>query len=101
MYFQDFLEYLEETLSKISSENKEIYICGDFNIDLLKLDSNTKYKQFYDLMCSYGFAPKILQPSRITENTATLIDNIFTNNLENNVISGNIITDLSAITANL
>ena len=95
MYFQDFLEYLEETLSKISSENKEIYICGDFNIDLLKLDSNTKYKQFYDLMCSYGFAPKILQPSRITENTATLIDNIFTNNLENNVISGNIITDLS------
>ena len=86
---------MEETLSKISTEEKEIYICGDFNIDLLKMDSNKNYKYFYDLMCSYGFSPKIIQPTRVTTNSATLIDNIFTNNLENDIKSGNIITDFS------
>ena len=94
-YFQEFIEYMEKTISKISTEKKEIYICGDFNIDLLKLESNKQYQQFYDLICSYGFAPKIFQPTRVTDNSATLIDNIFTNNLENDMISGNIITDFS------
>ena len=86
---------MEETLPKLSTEEKEIYICGDFNIDLLKMDSNKNYKYFYDLMCSYGFSPKIIHPTRVTTNSATLIDNIFTNNLENDIKSGNIITDFS------
>ena len=37
----------------------------------------------------------ILLPTRVTEMTSTIIDNIFTNNLDNIVNSGNIITDIS------
>ena len=46
-------------------------------------------------MCSYGFLPQILQPTRIQGDSATIIDNIFTNVCEINIQSGNIITDLS------
>ena len=37
---------------KLTKENKEIYICGDFNIDLLKIDNNENYHQFYNMLCS-------------------------------------------------
>ena len=77
MSYEIFLSYLESCLSKLSNENKEIYICGDFNSDLLILD-DVNFK-FYELMCSYGFLPQILQPTRIQGDSATIIDNIFTN----------------------
>ena len=93
--FDNFLEYMEMTLNKISNEQKDTYICGDFNSDLLKLDRVSNYKKFYEQMCSYGLLPQIIQPTRTTDNSATIVDNIFTNNMNNNKISGNIITDFS------
>ena len=93
--YNNFLEYMEITLNKISNENKEIYICGDFNSDLLKLDKVNNYKKFYEQMCSYGLLPQIIQPTRTTDNSATIVDNIFTNNMNNKKCSGNIITDFS------
>ena len=35
--------------------------------------------EFYNLMTSDGYLPLILQPTRIRDNTQSLIDNIFTN----------------------
>ena len=93
--YNKFLNYLETCLSKLSNENKEVYLCGDFNSDLLKLDKSTNYKKFHDLICSYGFLPQILQPTRIQGDSATIIDNIFTNTSNNKTLSGNILTDLS------
>ena len=52
---------------------KEVYLCGDFNSDLLKLDSVNNYKNFYELVCSYGYLPQILQPTRIQGDSATII----------------------------
>ena len=49
----------------------------------------------YNLLCSYGYLPKIIQPTRVTENKSSLIDNIFSNNLKDNSISGNILLTLS------
>ena len=37
----------------------------------------------------------ILLPTRVTKDSATIVDNIFTNNLTNPLISGNIETDIS------
>ena len=56
-------------------------LCGDFNIDLLKIENNQNYHQFYNMLCSFGFLPKIIQPTRVTDHHSTLIDNIFSNNL--------------------
>ena len=33
-------------------------------------------------MYSYGLLPQITQPTRITDTTATIVDNIFTNNID-------------------
>ena len=32
--FKELFQYLDETLSKLVEENKELYLCGDFNFDL-------------------------------------------------------------------
>ena len=92
----DFLAYLESVLKTVSSENKEIYICGDFNIDLLKLDSCNNYLTFHNLLVSYGFLPLIIHPTRVVEGQEpSLIDNIFSNNISDEITSGNIYLTLS------
>ena len=93
--YNSFLEYMEPILSKITNENKEIYLCGDFNSDILKIDLINSYKHFYELMSSYSLAPYILLPTRIQGDSATIVDNIFTNNTTNKIVSGNIVTDIS------
>ena len=78
----EFNNYLEDIIKKISSENKLIYLTGDFNIDILK--NNEKYiDDFFDLIYSYSLYPLILRPTRITDKSETLIDNILTNDLNN------------------
>ncbi len=74
----DFLNYMESCLKTIFNENKEVYVCGDFNIDLLKLDSKSSSLAFYNLMSSNGLIPFIIHPSRVVEGQMpSLIDNIF------------------------
>ena len=66
---------------------------GDFNIDLLKYE-NCKYSRtLLQCMQSFSMLPTIDKPTRVYGSSATLIDNIFTNNLTNNISSGNIVAD--------
>ena len=44
----EFLHYLEECLKIIAKENKEVYICGDFNIDLLKIKTLNSNQEYYN-----------------------------------------------------
>ena len=46
-------------------------------------------------MTSNGFLPQIVNPTRVTNNTSTVIDNIYTNCCENNQSSGNILISIS------
>ena len=92
---EDFFHYLEECLTNLAKGNKEVYICGDFNFDLLKVDTENFTQYFFNLLCSYGFLPHILQPTRVTEHTVTVIDNIFSNNLQDDILSGNVLSTSS------
>ena len=80
-----FLRYLEKCLKIIAKENKEVYICGDYNIDLLKTESINSNQEYYNLICSYGFLPQIIQPTRVVKTKPPLIDNIFTNNISDDL----------------
>ena len=53
--------------------------------------------EFLDLMFSISFIPLVNKPTRITSNSATLIDNIFTNEYkrQNKYMTGILITDIS------
>ena len=63
------MNYLSKTITKINKENKECYLSGDFNIDLLKCDTNNKYSEFINTMTSFRFLPHMLQPTRITDHS--------------------------------
>ena len=68
---------------------------GDFNVDLIKYASETNTGDFYDLLCSHSFRPLILQPTRVTSKTATLIDNIFINDISCHSFGGNLTSSIS------
>ena len=44
-------------------------------------------------MTSNGFLPMITQPTRVTDTTKSLIDNIFTNAFTKESVSGNVFAD--------
>ena len=92
----EFLQYFEKCLKIIAKENKEVYICGDFNIDLLKIESINSNQEYYNLLCSYGLLPQIIQPTRLVENQSpSLIDNTFRNNISEEITGGNMYLTLS------
>ena len=68
---------------------------GDFNLDLLQYNHHTPTQEFIDALFSFAFFPLISNPTRLTSSSATLIDNIFTNNLSQNVLNGVVLNDLS------
>ena len=66
----------------------DAYILGDFNADLLKLSTHGPTSDFMGEFTSGGFYPLISLPTRLTDTTATLIDNIWTNNVGAKIGSG-------------
>ena len=69
---------------------------GDFNIDLLKNEYCNYSNNVFNQLSSSGYMPLITKPTRITKSTATLIDNIFTNNSnETGHQSGILLNDMS------
>ena len=85
-----FTKYLSSCLSKIKSEDRLVFIMGDFNINLLNYDSHTDTSEFLDQMVSRCFLPYVLHPTRVTDHCATMTDNTFSNNTEFETLSGNI-----------
>ena len=91
-------------IRKVSNPNKSMFLCGDFNLDLLKYNNNLPTKRFMAMMFSLGMFPLISKPSRITDVSATLIDNIFTNELTDTITSGlfkNVIIYLFLLSADI
>ena len=68
---------------------------GDFNLSLMNHQSHNLTGQFLDMMYSNTFFPLITRPTRITSHSATLIDNIFQNYLETNLLGSLLFTDIS------
>ena len=58
-------------------KTKGAYICGDFNIDLLKYENNKYTRDFVDTLFSYCLFPLTDKPTRITSTSITFIDNTF------------------------
>ena len=86
---------ISELLQKISKEDKTIMLMGDFNIDLLKYDTNADSATFLDSMYINFLLPYISTTTPVTTRSKTVIDNIFSNNIEDSLISGNITTTIT------
>ena len=65
---------------------KTLCISGNFNIDSLKRGSHNGTKEFLDVLYSLGLYTLINRHTRISTTSATLIDNIFTFELESKIV---------------
>src|SRR2546426_6134824 len=65
------------------------------NMDLLKTNSHHNIGDYFDSLLSYGFLPSTTRPTRVTDYTSTLIDNIFFNCSELSYSSYIIYDDIS------
>ena len=77
-------------------DNKGIIIGLDHNLDLLKTFKHGPTERFLNTNLALNLIPTITRPTRITKNTATLIDNIFiSQHWLTNYDSGVLIDDIS------
>ena len=89
-----FMTEFNSTLLQYHSNSRNAYLCGDYNIDLLKMTSIQMHEDYFDNILSAGYIPTITLPTRLSENS-TLIDNIFTNNVSNQITAGILDTHIS------
>lgn len=78
-YYTSFVDSLESTFSMLLPETEDIFCFGDFNVDLLDVESAaTAYVM--ESLDAFGLSQIINEPTRVTANSATLIDYIVTSN---------------------
>ena len=84
-------------LNCVNNERKIGYLMGDYNINILNYDSHSATAEFVDMLYSHVFLPLISPPTRITQNSATIIDNIYSNNIGKPECGHNgiLVTDIS------
>ena len=93
-----FNELLSNLLGQLQSENKFIYLLGDFNCNTMSNNMSIRVtEEFKNIFLSNFLFPLINKPTRITHNTATCIDNIYCNfpNGKESCNTGILTTDIS------
>ena len=89
-------EYRKSLEQTKNLKNKELVLGMDHNINFLKHDVHPKTQEFIELNLDLGLLPVITKPTRVSTNSATLIDNIFVSDkLQHFLSSGVLITGIS------
>jgi len=87
----DFLNHLKPTLQTITKSKTQTIVSGDLNFNLLD-GNNTNIHTFINSMYENGFYSLISKPTRITTQSATLIDHAWTNIIDHSVQNGIVVT---------
>jgi hypothetical protein len=80
-----FYRQLKNTLELLNKKyfGRKIIIGGDFNVDIS--ENSTQSHTLLDFMLQYNFHQYVSEPTRITPTTATCIDLLFTNYVDDNL----------------
>ena len=81
-----------EKAIEILNKRKVMYLCEDFNIDLLQSDTKTMVKNYSDMLFSL---PLIKYSTRIPHSSAILIDHFYSNNITKKTTSHILTKDIS------
>ena len=84
--FNIFLNEFNDTLLEFYANNQNTYLCGDYNVDLLKINSIQAHEEYFDNILTSGYVPTVTLPTRLSNNSS-LIDNVFTTNLSPDLFS--------------
>jgi len=66
-------------LDILNKKNQKYYICGDFNINLLKYNIAANITDYMNSVVSMGCNMLVDKPTRITSNAATCLDHVYSN----------------------
>ena len=75
-----FLKEFTPILQSFCKTHKNVVVCGDFNLDLIRVNQREKISDFLHFMLSLGLCPKITLPTRFAKYSASLLDHIFVKN---------------------
>ena len=98
---QSFNRHFANKLESMNTRDTT-FVCGDYNINLLSVNSDEHSSSFLNGILSSGFLPAITLPTRASNNS-TLIDNVFVNQQAEfnfSVILENEISDHQAVVVN-
>ena len=96
MDLNDFnTNYLNNLLHKVYKEQKSVFLLGDFNVNLLNYNNHNPTNEFLDSLASNSFVLYISQPNRQTSHSKRRRDNIFSNIISPEAISGNLTSTIS------
>ena len=87
-----------DQLLRSANQSKPNFVCGDFNINQLKQEKHVGTKCFLNCMYGLGLYPLIIIERPIQINSCTLIDNIFTNQINYSANSVLLIRDICTYT---
>ena len=90
-----FIDEFTTVTQNLQEQHMKSCLCGDYNINLLKIDSLLHCNRFFENITTLGFFPQITRPTRLSGESNTLIDNIFTNDFCKPHLSGILVTPIS------
>ena len=90
-----FIVELSHILTLLNRMKLPVYLCGDYNINLLKMHEKNSYEEFFETMLVHSYLPNITLPTRLTDTSNTLIDNVFANSAKFEAVSGILINNIS------
>ena len=89
-----FLDHYSSIIDKF--KNHKCIIFGDINLDLLKYDSCSNVQNFVNMNFEKHFFPAINKPTHVTNHSATVIDHIWYNSINDNKLNNRIaLSDIS------
>ena len=75
----NWIDLFEEELSVAQASGLEIILMGDFNIDYISCTN----RKWLNLVQLFDLSQLVSEPTRVTQTSATIIDHVYTTNVEN------------------
>ena len=73
----DIIHFTDHILQYFNNLNNNVFIIGDFNINILNHNLNTNIKYVIDIIFSLGLHPLIDKSTRISDHSHSLIEHIY------------------------
>ena len=93
--YECFTKNLYDIFAELRANNTVFYAVGDYNIDLLQINTNQTIRKYANEILGTSTSCVIDLPTRISHHSRTLLDHIYVNDIKNSFTSGVLICDLS------
>ena len=83
----NFIEDLPTCITELCSSNETLFTLGDININI-SVNRPAAANQYINMLLSRGVLPFIALRTRVTDDSATIIDHVLTNDIKHSLERG-------------